>query len=51
MNRLYYTIFYAVNALLVKNEIYAQTHSEVKNQFSTTLYKNWTVIKTCSFFL
>jgi len=32
-NRLYYTCFYAVSALLIKNGIKAHTHSGVINQF------------------
>jgi uncharacterized protein (UPF0332 family) len=32
-NRLYYAAFYAVSALLVKNEILATTHSGVKSNF------------------
>lgn len=39
VNRLYYSAFYAVNALLVKNEIYARSHSGVKNQFSLHFIK------------
>ena len=34
VNRLYYAVFYAVNALLVANEIKTKTHSSVKSQFS-----------------
>jgi len=30
INRLYYSVFYAVNALLVLNEIYSQTHSGIR---------------------
>ncbi len=39
INRLYYSLFYAINALLVKNEIYAQTHSGIRNQFSLHFIK------------
>ena len=39
VNRLYYSIFYAVNAILVKNEIIAQSHSGVKSQFSLHFIK------------
>ena len=39
VNRLYYTIFYAVNALLVNNEIYTQTHSGMRSQFSKYFIK------------
>lgn len=34
VNRLYYALFYAVNALLVLNEIYSQSHSGMKSQYS-----------------
>jgi uncharacterized protein len=39
VNRLYYSIFYAVNALLVCNEIQPKTHSTVKSQFSQHFVK------------
>ncbi|HBE41936.1 MAG TPA: hypothetical protein DDW27_12160 [Bacteroidales bacterium] len=39
INRLYYAIFYAVNALLVLNEIDSQTHSGMRNQFSKYFIK------------
>ncbi len=39
INRLYYALFYAVNALLVINEIYPQSHSGVKSQFSLHFIK------------
>ncbi|HRW62612.1 MAG TPA: HEPN domain-containing protein [Bacteroidales bacterium] len=39
VNRLYYSIFYAVNAILVRNEIIAQSHSGVKSQFSLHFIK------------
>ncbi len=34
VNRLYYSAFHLVNALLYKNNIQAQTHSGIKTQFS-----------------
>jgi len=34
MNRLYYVCYYAISALLYKNNINATTHSGVKRQFS-----------------
>ncbi|MDR2065766.1 MAG: HEPN domain-containing protein [Prevotellaceae bacterium] len=34
VNRLYYACYYAVTALLVKNNIAAETHSGVKQMFS-----------------
>lgn len=34
INRLYYAVFYAVNALLVSNEIYTHSHSGMRTQFS-----------------
>lgn len=39
VNRLYYAVFYAVNALLVVNEIQTKTHSSVKSQFSLHFIK------------
>jgi len=33
VNRLYYSLFYAVNALLVINEIQTKSHSATKSQF------------------
>ena len=38
VNRLYYAIFYAVNAL-VFNEIYTHSHSGMRNQFSRYFIK------------
>lgn len=34
VNRLYYAVFYAVNALLVFNEIQTKSHSAIKQQLS-----------------
>lgn len=39
VNRLYYAIFYAVNALLVHNEINASSHSGTRSQFSLHFIK------------
>lgn len=39
VNRLYYSIFYAVNALLVVNGIQPKTHTSVKSQFSLHFIK------------
>jgi uncharacterized protein len=39
VNRLYYSVFYVVNALLVRNEVYVQTHSGMRNQFSKLFIK------------
>jgi uncharacterized protein (UPF0332 family) len=39
VNRLYYSIFYTVNALLVRNEVYVQTHAGMRNQFSKLFIK------------
>jgi len=33
INRLYYAAYYAVNALLIKNRISAQTHAGIKQMF------------------
>jgi uncharacterized protein (UPF0332 family) len=39
INRLYYAVFYAVNALLVSNEIYTHSHSGMRTQFSKNFIK------------
>lgn len=39
VNRLYYSLFYAVKALLVLNEIPSKTHSNTKSQFSQYFVK------------
>ncbi len=39
VNRLYYSLFYAVNALLVFNEIQTKSHSATKSQFSLYFVK------------
>ena len=39
VNRLYYALFYAVNALLVMNEIQTKSHSSTKSQFSLNFVK------------
>ena len=39
VNRLYYSAFYAVNALLVQNEIYSSSHSGLRSQFSLHFIK------------
>ena len=39
VNRLYYSVFYAVNALLISNEVYTQTHSGMRTQFSKVFIK------------
>ena len=39
VNRLYYSVFYAVNALLVINEIQTKSHSATKSQFSLHFIK------------
>ncbi len=39
VNRLYYSLFYAVNALLVANEILTKSHSATKSQFSKYFVK------------
>ena len=39
VNRLYYAAFYAVNALLVKNEIFPGSHSGIRTQFSLHFIK------------
>jgi len=39
VNRLYYAVFYAVNALLVMNNIQTKSHSASKSQFSLHFIK------------
>ncbi len=39
VNRLYYSLFYAVNALLVFNEIQTKSHSSTKSQFTLHFIK------------
>jgi uncharacterized protein (UPF0332 family) len=39
VNRLYYAAFYAVNALLVMNEIQTKSHAATKSQFSLHFIK------------
>ncbi len=39
VNRLYYSLFYAVNALLVLNEIQTKSHASTKSQFSLHFVK------------
>ncbi len=45
VNRLYYSLFYAVNALLVLNEIKTKTHSSIKSQFSLHFIKSGKIDK------
>ena len=39
VNRLYYSLYYAVNAILVVNEIYPSSHSGLRSQFSLHFIK------------
>jgi uncharacterized protein len=39
VNRLYYSVFYSVNALLIQNEISANSHSGMRSQFSLHFIK------------
>jgi uncharacterized protein (UPF0332 family) len=39
VNRLYYSVLYAVNALLVQNEIITNSHSGTRSQFSLHFIK------------
>jgi uncharacterized protein (UPF0332 family) len=39
VNRLYYSVFYAVNALLVHHDIQTKSHSATKSQFSQHFIK------------
>ena len=40
VNRLYYSLFFAVNALLVLNDIEVKTHATAKRQFSLLFVKS-----------
>ncbi len=48
INRLYYACFYAVNALLVSNNISAKTHNGVKTQFFLNFIKTGIIDKKYS---
>lgn len=39
VNRLYYSVFYAVNALLVSQKIQTKSHTSTKSQFSLHFVK------------
>ena len=45
INRLYYAIFYAVNALLVLNDIPTKSHSATKSKFSQHFIKTGKIDK------
>jgi uncharacterized protein len=45
VNRLYYSLFYAVNALLVLNKIITKSHSGTKKQFSINFIKTGKIDK------
>jgi hypothetical protein len=45
VNRLYYACFYAVIALLLKNEIESQTHDGARTQFGLNFVKNGIIDK------
>ena len=45
VNRLYYALFYIVNALLVVNEIPTKSHSATKSQFSMHFIKTGQIDK------
>jgi uncharacterized protein (UPF0332 family) len=50
VNRLYYACYYAVIALLIKNNIAAQTHQGVKQMFSLHFIANGKINKQYSLF-
>ena len=50
VNRLYYACYYAVIALLIKNNIVAQTHQGVKQMFSLHFVANNKIDKQYSVF-
>ena len=45
VNRLYYSVFYAVNALLVLNDISIKSHTATKSQFSLHFIKTGKIDK------
>jgi len=45
VNRLYYALFYAVNGLLVLNEIQTRSHSATKSRFSLLFVKTGKIDK------
>ncbi|MCF8233179.1 MAG: HEPN domain-containing protein [Bacteroidales bacterium] len=45
MNRLYYAVFYSVNALLILNEIDTKSHSTTKSMFSSHFVKTGIIDK------
>ena len=45
VNRLYYSLFYAVNALLVLNDIQTKSHTSTKSQFSLHFIKTGIIDK------
>jgi uncharacterized protein len=45
VNRLYYSLFYAVNALLVLNEIHTKSHAATKSQFAQHFVKTGKIDK------
>jgi len=46
INRLYYSCFYAVMALLIKNDIETKTHNGTKSQFGIHFIKNGIIDKS-----
>lgn len=46
INRLYYTCFYAISALLYKYDINARSHSGLKHQFSLNFIKTGLIEKS-----
>ncbi len=45
INRLYYACYYSVSALLLKNDLPAQTHNGVKTQFNQHFIKTGMIAK------
>ena len=46
INRLYYSCFYAISALLYKNDINARSHSGIKHQFGLHFVKTGLIDKS-----
>jgi len=43
VNRLYYACFYAVSALLLQSEIFAKTHTGIRQMFNLHFLRNGTI--------
>jgi len=48
INRLYYSCFYAITALLYKHDINAKSHAGIKHQFGLHFIKPWLIDKSAA---